>query len=232
MKLYYLRARYYSPDLGRFISRDPIDVRDDVNLYAYVGNNGVMFVDRNWKAKKFVAAYDNYLEAKNKWKIWESMLDWKWSYLSKNWSVNMDYVITKVMQDSIYEDYIQKEIIARNLHYARQNFNINLPSSISDAEEKWWEQPIFAGSTYLWAYFHQDPNLDWIEIKYISSDWHREIIFSATWVEVLKDEYIWTYNFYSPTINSRLHEDYDVNPYYLWWNTVNDTTTVNQRRIY
>ena len=37
LKLYYNRARYYSPDLGRFISRDPIDISDDVNLYGYVG---------------------------------------------------------------------------------------------------------------------------------------------------------------------------------------------------
>jgi RHS repeat-associated protein len=45
LKLYYNRARYYNPQLGRFISRDPIDIADDVNLYAYVGNNSVMFVD-------------------------------------------------------------------------------------------------------------------------------------------------------------------------------------------
>ena len=44
--LYYNRARYYNPKLGRFISRDPIDISDDVNLYGYVENNGVMFVDR------------------------------------------------------------------------------------------------------------------------------------------------------------------------------------------
>ncbi|NDK09095.1 hypothetical protein EOM39_07720, partial [Candidatus Gracilibacteria bacterium] len=31
---------------GRFLSRDPIDISDDVNLYTYVGNNPVMFVDR------------------------------------------------------------------------------------------------------------------------------------------------------------------------------------------
>jgi len=43
--LYYYNARYYSPDLGRFISRDPIDIADDVNLYAYVGNNPVNFSD-------------------------------------------------------------------------------------------------------------------------------------------------------------------------------------------
>ncbi|MBT3726833.1 RHS repeat-associated core domain-containing protein, partial [bacterium] len=43
--LYYNRARYYSPEMGRFIGRDPIDVGDDVNLYRYCGNNGVRFVD-------------------------------------------------------------------------------------------------------------------------------------------------------------------------------------------
>jgi len=54
LKLYYNRARYYSPDLGRFISRDPIDISDDVNLYAYVGNNGVNFVDWSGLSKYLI----------------------------------------------------------------------------------------------------------------------------------------------------------------------------------
>jgi RHS repeat-associated protein len=40
--LYYLRARYYDPDIGRFLTQDPVPA---VNLYAYVGNNPVNFVD-------------------------------------------------------------------------------------------------------------------------------------------------------------------------------------------
>ena len=39
----YLRARYYSPDLQRFIFEDPI--RDGNNWYAYCGNNAVKFID-------------------------------------------------------------------------------------------------------------------------------------------------------------------------------------------
>lgn len=39
----YLRARYYSPDLQRFISEDFI--RDGNNWYAYCGNNPIMIVD-------------------------------------------------------------------------------------------------------------------------------------------------------------------------------------------
>lgn len=44
--LYYMRARYYDPEVGRFISEDPLGFDGgDLNLYAYVGNNPVMSVD-------------------------------------------------------------------------------------------------------------------------------------------------------------------------------------------
>ncbi|NDK08949.1 hypothetical protein EOM39_06965, partial [Candidatus Gracilibacteria bacterium] len=39
---------------GRFLSRDPIDISDDVNLYTYVGNNPVMFVDRMGLEKELI----------------------------------------------------------------------------------------------------------------------------------------------------------------------------------
>jgi len=43
---YYMRARYYDPSVGRFISEDPIGFDGgDVNLYGYVLNNPVHFVD-------------------------------------------------------------------------------------------------------------------------------------------------------------------------------------------
>ncbi len=40
--MYYLRARYYDPSIGRFLGRDPVR---GGNLYAYVGNNPANFVD-------------------------------------------------------------------------------------------------------------------------------------------------------------------------------------------
>lgn len=42
----YMKARYYDPQVGRFVSEDPKSFDGgDVNLMAYVANNPVMFVD-------------------------------------------------------------------------------------------------------------------------------------------------------------------------------------------
>ncbi|MHA7602763.1 RHS repeat-associated core domain-containing protein, partial [Alicycliphilus sp. T452] len=35
------KARFYDPRLGRFLQTDPIGTQDDLNLYAYVGNNPI-----------------------------------------------------------------------------------------------------------------------------------------------------------------------------------------------
>ena len=44
--LYAYRMRYYSPELQRFISEDPIGLAGgDVNLYSYVWNRPTMFID-------------------------------------------------------------------------------------------------------------------------------------------------------------------------------------------
>ncbi len=44
--LYFMRARYYDPEVGRFINKDPIGYAGgDLNLYAYVGNNLINWMD-------------------------------------------------------------------------------------------------------------------------------------------------------------------------------------------
>ncbi|CAG4902157.1 RHS repeat-associated core domain-containing protein [Paraburkholderia gardini] len=43
--LYYYKARMYSPTLGRFLQTDPVGYADDLNWYAYVGNDPVNLTD-------------------------------------------------------------------------------------------------------------------------------------------------------------------------------------------
>ena len=55
IKMYYLKTRYYDPEIGRFMTIDSIsylnpNVINGLNLYAYCGNNPVMGVDPNGNA--------------------------------------------------------------------------------------------------------------------------------------------------------------------------------------
>ena len=53
--MYYLKTRYYDPEIGRFITIDDVsylapDTINGLNLYAYCGNNPIMRVDANGTA--------------------------------------------------------------------------------------------------------------------------------------------------------------------------------------
>src|SRR5205823_5723231 len=53
---YYLRARHYTPSVGRFLSRDPLGIlRSDPNLYRYALSNPVRFTDPSGMIHPFVA---------------------------------------------------------------------------------------------------------------------------------------------------------------------------------
>jgi RHS repeat-associated protein len=55
--LYYMRARYYDPEVGRFVSEDPLGFDGgDVNLYVYVGNNPILLFDP-WGLREAMSSY-------------------------------------------------------------------------------------------------------------------------------------------------------------------------------
>ena len=70
----YLRARYYSPDTGRFVSENPI--KDGNNWYVYCGNNPLCFLDSTgmvvttWDLQN--CTKDEIAELKNNDIIWNT----------------------------------------------------------------------------------------------------------------------------------------------------------------
>ncbi|NQU11250.1 DUF2235 domain-containing protein, partial [bacterium] len=90
--LAYYGHRYYSPDLGRWLSRDPLAENGGVNLYAFLGNDPVNYTDPLGLAGFFFDGTYNYTDAAgvsaanqqrptNVWKMWRAYDEAsKWYY--------------------------------------------------------------------------------------------------------------------------------------------------------
>jgi RHS repeat-associated protein len=70
--LYYYRARYYSPEMGRFISEDPIGLPGGMNFYLYTINSPVNLNDPFGLLE--LGGPKPLLEGGNPWADWPSSI--------------------------------------------------------------------------------------------------------------------------------------------------------------
>ncbi|RJP64387.1 MAG: RHS repeat-associated core domain-containing protein, partial [Candidatus Abyssobacteria bacterium SURF_17] len=80
--LYYYRARWYDPQLGRFMTQDPIGLLGGPNLYAYVGGNPLNWRDPyglciekaiDWMMNEFVVPGPYGSPSPDDWGDWVSL---------------------------------------------------------------------------------------------------------------------------------------------------------------
>ncbi len=128
-----MRARYYDPSTSRFINRDPIWTSDQINLYTYVANNSMKYVDRGGEEKVSLAIKETisaYRRIVIWWMRWlnnytlyfnsadltdeERVLYWNFSFL--------DLVKLSLNKDAVYDNEKYYKIInstRSNSNYAR-----------------------------------------------------------------------------------------------------------------
>ena len=87
--LNYHSARYYLPWLGRWLSGDPIGIESGVNLYAYVSDNPIIFLDSSGTSTEYVIGVEvtvegNFIENALEWIVNAANTAWEWTKEAAN----------------------------------------------------------------------------------------------------------------------------------------------------
>jgi RHS repeat-associated protein len=96
--LYYFRARYYHPKLGRFLQTDPMGYEDSMNLYQAFNNNAINFTDP-FGEKTDINSFPEYVPfQKKRYKVSFKEVEYIVDFLEKDWKK------TKIQVGSWFED--------------------------------------------------------------------------------------------------------------------------------
>lgn len=116
----------------------------------------------------------------------------------------------------------------KDVHYGRQNKNIDLPKNDADAEKKGWRK--LSSKESAMHQFHKEGGVE--NSKWVSPDGHREVVFTGSGKNqhITKDSRdVGTYNYFDPNKNPIGHTVADVIPYIILGNTTDDSTTSASR---
>jgi RHS repeat-associated protein len=166
--LLYYRARFYDPQLGRFISEDPIGLVGGINYYAYVSNNPAMLSDPlglcpqdgkpvgpcAWEEERDMKWIGSLIGADFNWE--GPAGNWNW-----NWKIPAgatEKSISQTLTNSGFKEFwnplhfgtdLEKEINGRWYHITvngrdmTEHWEISQPSSTSHKTNFWqnWVRP-------------------------------------------------------------------------------------------
>ncbi len=139
----YLRARYYDPTIGRFISRDSYAGKKEdplsLNLYTYCHNNPIIYIDIDGHKASFKKIYEGWCET---WgKTGEQIYDINNYFeksLTSSWKLGADTIESetknKVMESAITH---RVTVMALQKNIGKQNGVVSIGMSLSGTVMSW-----------------------------------------------------------------------------------------------
>ena len=215
--IYYVKERYYDPEIGRWINADNViaGVGSNIkgyNLFTYCFNNPINMDDLTGQWPRWITATVAAVAA-------------------------VVAVVATVVSAPVVATVAGTVAVVSNVAYVAQSHhydkrkakNNNLPKTPQEADDLNWKNsnpksdinPNGGGPA---ANCHQYTSPDKSNVKFVSPDGHREVIYDSTGNMVLDSRDIGTYN-YSPSgtfWGSIGHFFADMLPWYLFGNDDDD----------